>query len=178
MTEKEALEEKAAEASVLAQTDAGPLAGETAKKPGPPPGKIDPRGPRFGAVITSVLLAATLVLGPAWGWPVLVVQTLAFALGAVRGLRFQPWGAIFAALIRPKLGPPAEFEDQAPPRFAQGVGLAFGALGLLGVVSGWPVLFYVATAFALAAALLNAVFDFCLGCELYLLGRRLLRKKK
>ena len=29
-----------------------------------------------------------------------------------------------------------------------------------------------ATGFALAAALLNAVFGFCLGCELYLIGAR------
>ena len=33
------------------------------------------------------------------------------------------------------------------------------------------------TGFALAAALLNAVFDFCLGCELYLLGARVLGRR-
>ena len=33
---------------------------------------------------------------------------------------------------------------------------------------------YVAVAFALGAAFLNAAFDFCLGCEMYLLGRRAL----
>ena len=34
-------------------------------------------------------------------------------------------------------------------------------------------LFYAATGLAFAAALLNVAFDFCLGCELYLLGARL-----
>jgi uncharacterized protein DUF4395 len=42
------------------------------------------------------------------------------------------------------------------------------------VLADLPVLFYVAIGFALVAALLNAVFDFCLGCEIYLRGRRLL----
>ena len=39
-----------------------------------------------------------------------------------------------------------------------------------------PLLFWIAVGFALVAALLNAIFDFCLGCEVYLLGKRLFNK--
>ncbi|MFT4218491.1 MAG: DUF4395 domain-containing protein [Micropruina sp.] len=135
---------------------------------------IDPRGPRFAAAVTAVLLATALLVGPAPGWPVLLVQTLAFAAGSLLGLPRQPWGWIYRVAVRPRLAPPGEPEDARPPRFAQTVGLLFGLAGLLGVAADLPVLFYVATGFALVAALLNAVFDFCLGCEMYLIGRRLL----
>ena len=138
--------------------------------------KIDPRSPRFGAAITSVILAAAIVLypvSPVIALALLLIQTAAFAAGSLIGLQAQPWGILYRKLVRPRLLPPAELEDAAPPRFAQGVGLAFAIAGLLGWLLAAPALFYVAVGFALVAALLNAVFDFCLGCEVYLLGKRL-----
>lgn len=141
-------------------------------------GLIDPRGPRFGAVITSVLLIAVLVLGPTSvaGLIVLLVQTVAFAAGSLLGLQAQPWGLVYRRFVRPRLGAPAELEASEPPRFAQTVGLIFALAGLAGWVFNLAVLFWIAIGFALVAALLNAVFDFCLGCELYLLGKRLTAK--
>lgn len=139
--------------------------------------QIDPRGPRFGAAVTSVVLAATLLAGPAFGLVLLVLQTAAFAAGALLGLRYQPYGWFFRRFVRPRLGAPAELEDERPPRFAQAVGLGFAVLGVAGIVFTVPALFYVAVGFALVAALLNAVFDFCLGCEVYLLGQRLLGRR-
>lgn len=142
-----------------------------------PTSRIDPRGPRFGAGITAVILVLVLILGPGAGLPLLIVQLLAFAAGAV-ALRYQPWGLVFKHLVRPRLQPPTELEDEAPPRFAQLVGLLFAVAGVLGAVFGAPIVFFVAVGFALIAALLNAVFDFCLGCEVYLLGRRLLGRAR
>jgi hypothetical protein len=139
------------------------------------PATIDPRGPRFGAAITAVVLAVTLILGP--GIPalvLLVIQTLAFAAGSLIGVHAQPYGIVYRILVRPRLSAPKDLEDSRPPRFAQSVGLVFALAGLTGLLLTVPVLFYVAIAFALVAALLNSVFDFCLGCEMYLLGRRLL----
>ena len=140
------------------------------------PALTDPRGQRFTAAITAALLVVILLLGPAAGLPVLIVQTLAFAAGSLLGLGYHPWGWLFRVAVRPRLGPPSELEDARPPRFAQTVGLLFALAGLLGVVANLPALFYVAIGFALVAALLNAVFNFCLGCEIYLLGRRLLNR--
>lgn len=142
-----------------------------------PTSRIDPRGPRFGAGITAVILVLVLILGPGAGLPLLIVQLLAFATGAI-ALRYQPWGLVFKHLVRPRLQPPTELEDEAPPRFAQLVGLLFAVAGVLGAVFGAPIVFFVAVGFALIAALLNAVFDFCLGCEVYLLGRRLLGRTR
>ncbi|MEA4945176.1 MAG: DUF4395 domain-containing protein [Propionicimonas sp.] len=146
----------------------------TSPSPSPAATGIDPRGPRFGAAITVVLLVAALILGPTpAGLAVLAVQLLAFAAGALLGLAYQPWGVLYRRLVRPRLQPPTELEEEAPPRFAQLVGLIFAAVGFVGGLLTAPVVFYVALGFALIAAFLNAVFDFCLGCELYLLGRRL-----
>ncbi|MFT4264594.1 MAG: DUF4395 domain-containing protein [Nocardioides sp.] len=137
---------------------------------------IDPRGPRFTASVTVVLVAlAILTLAPAR--PVALVlaaiQTALFALGALRGVQSTPTGVVFRRLIRPRLAPPMHLEDPAPPRFAQTVGLVFGVAALVGIVAGLEPLAYVALAFALVAAILNAAFGFCLGCELYLIGKRL-----
>ena len=134
--------------------------------------RIDPRGPRFAASVTSVVLAGVLIAGPELGLALLALQTIAFAAGALLGLRFQPYGVLFRHLIRPRLAPPAELEDERPPRFAQAVGLSFALTAIAGSLAQLEPLFYVAVGFALAAALLNAVFDFCLGCEMYLFARR------
>jgi Domain of unknown function (DUF4395) len=130
---------------------------------------IDVRGPRFGAAVTTVVLAVVLITGSAW---LLAWQTLCFALGAVGGMGRSPYGLLFRTAVRPRLGPPNEFEPAGPPRLAQGVGLVFAVVGLVGYTVGPEVLGVAATACALGAAFLNAAFGYCLGCEMYLLVRR------
>lgn len=139
--------------------------------------QIDPRGPRFGGAVTTVVLALALVfVGTTLGTVLVAWQTAVFALGAFVGLHAQPYGIVFRRLIRPRLAPPAEMEDVAPPRFAQLVGFVFLAVALVALLLGGTAVATVAIAFALAAAFLNAVFDFCLGCQVYLLGRRALAR--
>lgn len=137
--------------------------------------RIDPRGPRFAATLTTVLLAAVLLTAPSpTAIALLVVQTVLFAAGALGGVQRTPYGWLFRRLVRPRLAPPGELEDGAPPRFAQTVGLAFALVAVAGLGTGLTALGLVATGLALAAAFLNAAFGFCLGCELYLLVRRAL----
>jgi hypothetical protein len=136
--------------------------------------EIDPRGPQFNAALTSLVLAIVLVTAPATGGVVLLaLQALLFATGALLGVQRTPAAYLFRTLLRPRLAPPAHLEDPRPPRFAQLVGLVFALAGLAGYLGGVTVLGALATGLALVAALLNAVFGFCLGCELYLLGRRI-----
>lgn len=137
---------------------------------------IDARGPRFGAVITSVVLAAvllTLQVNQATAIALLSVQTAVFALGALVGLHAQPYGIIFKRVVRPLIGPTTELEDVRPPRFAQAVGLGFALVGLISLIAGAQTVALIAVAAALSAAFLNAVFNYCLGCEMYLLIARL-----
>ncbi|CAI9410643.1 DUF4395 domain-containing protein [Nocardioides sp. T2.26MG-1] len=135
---------------------------------------IDPRGPQFAATLTSVALIVVLLLAPdPAAVTVLALQAAVFAVGAARGVQHTPYAWLFRTLVRPRLAAPADLEDPAPPRFAQTVGLGFALIGLVGFLAGLDVVGLVATGFALVAALLNAIFRFCLGCELYLLIRRL-----
>ncbi|MBN1094120.1 DUF4395 domain-containing protein [Blastococcus sp. TML/M2B] len=136
-----------------------------------PSALIDVRAPRFAAALTSVVLAVALLTGSGW---LVAVQALVFAAGALAGLRFSPYGLLFRTLVAPRLGPVREREPEAPPRFAQLVGLLFTVVGAAGYLAGVPVLGAVATGVALVAALLNAATGFCLGCELYLTARRVL----
>jgi hypothetical protein len=160
------------------------------------PTQVDPRGPRFAAWVTTVVLAVVLVTG--W-WPLLAAQAVVFAIGAFAGFRVAPYSILYRTFVAPRLAPTSDREDTARLRFAQGVGFAFAVVGVLGYASGVPALGIVATAFALAAAvrlvqtsprasrstqsdqgaglvrtslILNAAFAFCLGCETYLLIRR------
>jgi hypothetical protein len=135
--------------------------------------QIDPRGPQFNAMLTSVVLALSLLTAPdVVGVALLGLQAVLFAIAVALGVQRTPAAYLFKRLVRPRLAAPVHLEDPQPPRFAQGVGLVFTVVGLVGYLSGASLLGAVATGFALAAALLNAVFGFCLGCEMYLLIRR------
>ena len=134
---------------------------------------IDARGPRFGAAITTVVLAAALATNNPW---FIVVQAIVFAIGAFKGPQFTPYAFIYKSIVKPRLKGEAPAEDVRPPQFAQSVGLIFALVAIGGVLSGVNAIFTVAVAFALGAAFLNAAFNFCLGCEIYLLLLRALSK--
>jgi hypothetical protein len=131
---------------------------------------IDPRGPRFVAAVTAVVLAVAVLTGSAW---VLAVQVLVFAIASALGVTRSPYSYLYRSLLRPRLGPPAELEDPAPPRFAQTLGFVVTGIGLVLAVAGvsWAVTAF--GALALVAAFLNAAFGLCIGCEIYLAVARL-----
>ena len=127
---------------------------------------IDARGPRFGATITTIVLAIALVTQNKW---VIVAQGLVFLIGAVKGPQFTPYGLIFKNVIKPRLSGVAPTEDVRPPKFAQAVGFVFALSAGIGAFAGADLVFTIAVGAALAAAILNAAFNYCLGCEMYLL---------
>lgn len=134
------------------------------------PAGIDPRGPRFGAAVTAVVLALTVATGSAW---LLAAQAVVFAVGAFAGIGASPYGWLFRHLVRPRLAPPAELEDPRPPTFSQLVGLVVAGAGLVLAAVGVGGAVVVAAAVAFVAAFLNAAFGLCLGCEMYLALARL-----
>jgi len=134
------------------------------------PTLIDVRGPRFSATITVIVLAIALATQNAW---VLALQAVVFAIGAIRGPQFTPYAFIFKRIVKPRLRGEVVTEDSRPPQFAQSVGFIFALVGLLGAAIGSVAVFSVAVGFALAAAFLNSVFNYCLGCEMYLLVLRI-----
>jgi hypothetical protein len=134
------------------------------------PTLIDVRGPRFSATITVIVLAIALATQNAW---VLALQAVVFAIGAIRGPQFTPYAFIFKRVVKPRLRGEVVTEDSRPPQFAQSVGFVFALVGLLGAALGSSLVFGIAVGFALAAAFLNSVFNYCLGCEMYLLVLRI-----
>ena len=136
--------------------------------------QIDPRGPRFGAAITTVVLAIILLTLPTTiAIVLLAIQAVVFGLGAFVGLHAQPYGIIYRKFVLARIGKPTELEPVEPPQFAQLVGFAFAGVGLIALLAGADLVATIAVAFALAAAFLNAAFNFCLGCEMYLIGKRI-----
>lgn len=131
---------------------------------------IDARGPRFAALITTVVLVVAIATHSLW---VIAFQALVFAVGASRGPQFTPYSFVFRKFIRPRLKGEVPTEDIRPPQFAQSVGLLFALVATAGLLAHITPLFIIAAGFALAAAFLNAAFNYCLGCEVYLLLLRL-----
>ena len=139
----------------------------------PEPAGIDPRGPRFTAAITALLLLVVAVLGfggaALAAWILLAVVSAVFAWSAIAGVRRNPFGQVYARVIRPRLAPPEELEDPRPPTFAQGVGFAVTIVGVILGAAGIAVAVPIAASLAFVAAFLNAAFGYCLGCQLYVL---------
>jgi hypothetical protein len=139
------------------------------------PDRVDVRGPRFAAWVTTAVLVITLIvsaLSPPAAAVILSLQALVFAIGAVGGPRRHPYGRVFATVVAPRLGPVKEREPVPPLRFAQLVGLIFAVVGAAGFAAGAFLVGIIASAAALVAALLNAAFKICLGCQLYPLVAR------
>jgi hypothetical protein len=141
--------------------------------PRPDPAGIDPRGPRFTAAITALLLLVTAVLGfggaALAAWVLLALVSAVFAWSAIAGVRRNPFGLVFARVVRPRLSPPDELEDPRPPTFAQGVGFAVTVAGVILGAAGVTAAVPIAASLAFVAAFLNAAFGYCLGCQLYVL---------
>ena len=136
---------------------------------------IDARGPRFSATITTIVLAIALVTHNVW---VIAAQGLVFLIGATRGPQFTPYGLLFKNLVKPRLKKEAPTEDVRPPKFAQSVGLVFALIAIFGALVDRSLIFSAATGLALAAAFLNAAFNYCLGCEMYLILVRTTTRRK
>ncbi len=135
---------------------------------------IDPRAPRFGAAITSVIALIGFADAFTSYGQVTLVSAIALLVLFVWSVFFpasHPYKFLFG-LIRPKIGEPQELEDARPPRFAQQVGLFFAVSAAVGLLIGSQVVVAIALAFIFIAAFLNAFFNFCLGCQMYLLLKR------
>ncbi len=127
---------------------------------------IDARGPRFGAAITTVVFAAALATHNAW---FIIAQAIVFAIGAFKGPQFTPYAYIYKFAVKPFLKGAVPTEDVRPPQFAQSVGLLFALVAIAGALLDFDAIVIGAVSMALGAAFLNAAFNFCLGCEIYLL---------
>jgi len=135
--------------------------------------RIDPRGYRFGALVTLAIALAALLFGAGTvGLIFMAVLTAMFIPGATVGPQVTVQSFLFRTLIRPRIGPPTETESFRPPRFAQQMGLAMAGAALVLGLAGADAGYYVFAALVTVASFLNGVFGFCAGCEIYLAFKR------
>lgn len=133
--------------------------------------QIDVRGPRFSAAITCAVLVLAFVLSSPL---LLAAQVAVFAVAALAGLRWSPYGNLFRLLKRRlDWGPPPATEPEAGPRFAQTMGLLFTAGGLIALLAGAETLGWALVLIVVALSGLLAVTGLCVGCEVYALLARL-----
>jgi Domain of unknown function (DUF4395) len=134
------------------------------------PAMVDPRQPRFGQAVTGTVLALAFMLG--WS---LALPVLALILGAASllGPRANLYAYLWRGLVKwLRLGPPGELEEAAPPRFANTVGFAFLTVASVTYAFGSDILAWTLGLIVSGLALLAAVTGLCVGCELYVLARR------
>jgi hypothetical protein len=140
--------------------------------------QIDPRGPRFGAAITSVLVLITFFLAldtstSALAFSLFAYVWVAFLWGVLFGNAKHPYGWLFRKFVRPRLQAAKELEDSRPPRFAQLVGLFVASVGFALAFAGVESGIAIASAAVFMASFLNSAFNYCLGCKMYLGLRRI-----
>ena len=139
-----------------------------APRPGAPtPRLIDPRGHRFGAALSVVILSLAFLLDA----PILVAGIfLALAVSAWYGTRYsilgRPWPIVRKVL---RIGPPHELESEFPPRFAQALGALALIVATIAFIVGLPTVGWILTAGVAALQLTLAATGYCLGCRLYFL---------
>jgi hypothetical protein len=140
--------------------------------------QLDPRGPRFGAGISSILMLVVIYLSldPGSKGSALVVMGFAvvmFTFGSLLGPAKHPYSYLYKYTLRKFLNAPAYLEPATPVHFAQIIGLVITGLGLLLGLLGVPNALPIAAAAAFMAAFVNAVFAYCIGCQMYLGLKRL-----
>jgi hypothetical protein len=128
---------------------------------------IDPRGHRFGAGVSVVILSVAFLAN----LPVLVALVgLALGVSALFGTQYsllgKPWPTVRRVL---GLGPPAELESEYPPRFAQALGTIGLGLATFAFLIGAPTIGWLLAGAVGALQLLLAATGYCLGCKLYFL---------
>ncbi len=126
---------------------------------------IDPRGQRFGAALSALLL----VVAVAADLPVAVAAVaLALGVSSIFGTRYfllgRPWPAIRRLL---GIGAPAVLEPEVGPRFAQALGSVCLALGFFLLALGVRPVGWLPVIAVIGLQALLAGSGYCLGCRLY-----------
>lgn len=115
-----------------------------------------------GVVILSTL---AIVLDQPW---LTAIIAYGFVARVLAGPRFSPLGLLVTRVITPRLPVPAKLVAGPPKRFAQGIGAVLTvAAAVLALGFGQHLAAYVVLGAVIAAATLESVFAFCVGCAIF-----------
>jgi hypothetical protein len=133
------------------------------------PNPVNEKAARVVAGVVAALALATIASGIWW-----LTVPLAYGFWArlLTGPTLSPLGWAAQNLIAPRLG--AKKPVPGPPkRFAQGMGAVMSTVALvLGLIAGEPTSARVVLGLLVAAAGLESIFAYCLGCQVFALLMR------
>jgi hypothetical protein len=132
----------------------------------PPARQVDPRGQRFGAGVSAVVLAVAFVVSLPW---LAALVGLNLALSAAFGTRLFLPGRAWPVIRRSLSLGPTQLEHEYPPRFAQAMGATFIGLGAVAFLAGASALGWLLVGAVAGLQVLLAVTGICVGCRLYVL---------
>ena len=127
---------------------------------------IDPRGHRFGAGVSAILLIGAFLTGATWLVPIVL---LSIGVSAAFGLRYSIYGVVWRRIAKTLALPKVEPEHEYPPRFAQVLGSVALTLALISFLLGATTLGWGLVLAVAALQTLLATTGYCLGCRLYFL---------
>jgi len=124
-------------------------------------------------VAAGVVVLTLAVIATRQPW-LLALLAYGFVARVLTGPTLSPWGQLVTRVIVPRLPFEASYVAGPPKRFAQGIGatLSVAALVVHLATGSWTVPL-VLVAMITAAATLESVFGFCLGCKAFALLMRL-----
>jgi hypothetical protein len=132
----------------------------------PPARMIDPRGHRFGAGLSAILIGASFVLNAPFG---VFLAFLSIGVSGLFGLKYSIYGAIWRRIVKVAHLGKTEPEHEYPPRFAQVFGSVVLAVSLIAFGLSLPLVGWVLAGAVAALQTVLAVTGYCLGCRLYFL---------
>lgn len=131
------------------------------------PNPVNEHAARFTAGLVVLLSVATIVASGPLRLVLVSLLMGGFILRVAGGPRYSPMGRLSVHVLVPLLDRKPAMTAGPPKRFAQAIGLAFSATALILTLLGQPLAATVVLVVLAAAATLESVVGFCLGCWLF-----------
>src|SRR5436305_7438794 len=134
------------------------------------PNPVNETSARLVAGGVVLMALGVLLLGQHW---LLIPLAYGFLARVATGPTLSPLGQLVTRVVTPRLDVPAKPVPGPPKRFAQAIGAVFSVTALLLYYAfGLTTAADVTIALLLAAATLESVFAYCLGCKAFALLMR------
>ena len=132
----------------------------------PPARQIDPRGQRFGAGLSALVLVVAFAFSLPW---LAILVGLNLGVSAAFGTRFFLPGRSWPTVRRTLRLGPTPLEHEYPPRFAQALGATVIGVGAVSFAAAATVLGWLLVGAVAALQVVLAATGICVGCRLYVL---------
>ena len=134
------------------------------------PNPVNEVSARLVAGGVVIMAMATIIFDQPW---LTVVLAYGFVARVLTGPKLSPLGQLVTRVITPRLGVEPRLVAGPPKRFAQGMGVAFSVTAaVLALGFGYRGAAYIVLGMLVAAATLESVFAYCLGCKVFALLMR------